>query len=103
MLESQITQQLSSSSTPPSLPSKPKLNPKEHCDCIAWRSGRQLEGPKGAKVEKKRENGHDEGITTLPSANEPQEKSESKKFKESKSPSLKPYMPPLHPTKICKG
>jgi len=51
MLEFQITQQESSSSIPPSrLSSNPKPSPKEHCNYIVLRSGKQLEGPKGVRV-----------------------------------------------------
>ena len=48
MLEAQITQQASSSSTPPGrLPSKPEQNPGEQCNAMILRGGKQLEGPKG--------------------------------------------------------
>ena len=40
-------------------------------------------------------NGYDESVSTLPNEGVPQKKSESEKPKESKPPSLKPYMPPL--------
>ena len=48
MLETQIAQQASSSSTPPGrLPSKPEQNPREQCNAIVLRSGKELESPKG--------------------------------------------------------
>jgi len=52
MLETQIAQQASLSTTPPGrLPSKPKQNPKEQCNAIVLRSGTHLDGPKGTSVE----------------------------------------------------
>ena len=59
------------------------------------RRGTQWEGPKGARVEVEGKNDHDKGTSTLPSKGEVQEKRESEGPKESKSPSPKPYMPPL--------
>jgi len=51
MLESQIAQQINSSTTPPDrLPSKPEPNPWVECNAIVLRGGTQLEGPKGANV-----------------------------------------------------
>jgi len=48
MLEAQITQQASSSSTSPwRLPGKPKPNPREQRSALILRGGKQLEGPKG--------------------------------------------------------
>ena len=48
MLESQITQQASSFSTPIGrLPSKNESNRKEHYNCIVLKSGTQLEDPTG--------------------------------------------------------
>jgi len=48
MLEAQIAQQASSSFTPPErLPSKSEPNPREHCNAMILRGGKQLEGPKG--------------------------------------------------------
>jgi len=45
MLDLVNPQQANSSSTLPGrLPSKPKPNPKEHCNAIVLRSGKQLEG-----------------------------------------------------------
>jgi len=50
MLETQITQQATSSITLPSrLPSKPEQNPREQCNVIVLRSGTQLEGPRDSK------------------------------------------------------
>ena len=47
MLEAHITQQASSSSTPPGrLPSKPEPNPREYCNAMILRGGKQLEGLK---------------------------------------------------------
>ena len=57
ILESQIVQQVSSYSIPHgTLLSKPKRNPKEYCNCIVLRSGRQLEGHKGVRMEVESEN-----------------------------------------------
>ena len=54
ILESQIAQQASSSSTPPGrLPNKPELNPKEHYNVIVLGSGKHLEGPKSFRIEVK--------------------------------------------------
>ena len=48
MLEVQIAQQASSSSTLPwRLPSKPEQNPRKQCNAMILRGGKQLEGPKG--------------------------------------------------------
>ena len=91
MLESQIAHQASSSSTPPSrLLSKPELNPKEHCNFIVLKSDKQLKGPMGARVEVESENG-----TTLPSEDAPQKANESVRYKESKPPSPKTFIPPF--------
>ena len=97
MLETQITQQANSSTTPHGrLPSKPELNPREQCNAIVLRSGTQLEGPKGVgdEVESKKE--YDKGVAPLPNDSEPQEKRESEKQKELKTLPHKPYMPPCH-------
>ena len=52
MLETQIAEQANSSTTPLGrLLSKPKQNPREQCNVIMLRSGRQLEGPKGTSDE----------------------------------------------------
>ena len=68
MLESQIVQQASSSSIPLSrLPSKLKSILREHCNYIVLRSGKQLEGPKGARVEVNGEKNHDVYVDALPS------------------------------------
>ena len=49
----------------------------------------------GIRVKVESENGHDESAKILPNMDVPQQMSESEKPKESKPPSLKPYMPPL--------
>jgi len=73
-LEAQITYQANSSCTPPGrLPSKLKSNPKEHCNCIVLRSGKQLEGPKGTIVGEDGKKNHDKSANALPSDGEPQE------------------------------
>jgi len=73
MLETQIAQQTSSSTTLPGrLPSKPEQNPREQCNAIVLRSGTQLEGPKGTSVEVESEKKKDKGVTSLPSRSEPQ-------------------------------
>jgi len=52
MLESQIAQQASSSSTPPGrLTNKLEQNPREQCNDIVLRSGTKLEGSKGTRDE----------------------------------------------------
>jgi len=88
--------------SPNRLPSKPELNPKEHCNCIVLRNDKQLEGPKDARLEGETENGQDESVTTLSSKDEPQKKNESEKPKESKAASSKPfYVPFYHSHKVC--
>ena len=70
MLETQIAQQTSSSTTLPGrLPSKPEQNPREQCNAIVLRSGTQLEGPKGTSVEVESEKEKDKGclLYTSPS------------------------------------
>jgi len=63
ILESHITQQANSSTTPPSrLPSKPESNPREQCNVIVLRSGTQLEDPKGTSVEVESQKEYDKGI-----------------------------------------
>jgi len=48
MLEAQITQQASSSSTPPGrLPCKPEPNPRDQCNAMVFQGDKQLKGPKG--------------------------------------------------------
>jgi len=70
-------QQASPSSTPSSrLPSKPELNPREHCNAIGLRSGIQLEGPKDASIGVDSQKEDDKGVISLSSENEPQEKRE---------------------------
>ena len=59
------------------------------------RSGTQLDGPKGASVGVESQKEHDKDVTPLHCENEPQEKRESQRPKESKSLSPQPYMPPL--------
>ena len=52
MLEAQIAQQTSSSSTPlERLPSKPEPNPREQCNAMILRGGKQLYGPKGKGID----------------------------------------------------
>jgi len=68
---------------------------------IMLRSSTQLQGPKGARVEVKSKNDHDEDVSTLPSKAEVQEKSENKSSKEFKSFSSKLDMLPTISTKIC--
>ena len=93
MLKAQIAWQASSSSTTPGrLPSKPEPNPKEQCNVIVLRSGTQLEDPTGTRVGVESESDHYKGVTTLPSKEEVQEKSETELSKESKSLFLKPYL-----------
>jgi len=51
MLDAEIAQQASSSSTPLGrLPSKPEPNAKEQCDAMILRGENQLEGPKGEVI-----------------------------------------------------
>ena len=48
MLETQVAQQASSSSTPPGrLPSKPEQDPREQCNAIVLRSGTKIKGFQG--------------------------------------------------------
>ena len=102
ILQSQIAQQASSSTTPPGrLPNKPESNPREQCNAIVLRSGTQLEGLKSTRVEVEGKNDHDEGVTTLPSKEEVYEKSETEPPYKSKFLSLKPYMPLSIPIKMC--
>jgi len=97
--------QASPSSTPPCrLPSKPKPNAEEYCDCIALGSGKQLEGHKGANVKVDGHNNHDVNADSLPSKDEPQKKNEIEKPKESKPPFLEILNVTLFfPVKICQG
>ena len=96
VVESQIAQQVSTFSMPQGrLPSKPEPNSKEHCNCIVLRSGKQLEGLKGARVEENGEKNHDVHVDALPTEDNPQKKSASEKLRESKLLSSKPYMSPL--------
>jgi len=96
ILKAQIAEQVSSSPTPSGrLPSKPKLNPMEQCNAIVLRSGTQLEGSRGAKVEMEGTNDHNKGVYTLPSKGEVQEKSKNDSSRDSKFLSLKLYIPPL--------
>jgi len=72
MLEAQIAQQANFSSTPlDRLPSKTEPNCREHCNCIVLRSGKQLEGPKGATVEEDGEKKHDKSDNAFPSDGNP--------------------------------
>jgi len=96
MLETQIAQQANSSTTPSStLPSKPKQNSREQCNCIVLRSSTQLEDPKGISDEVGSQERQDKGIAPLPSESDSQEKRESEKPKDSKTLPLMPYMSPL--------
>jgi len=78
--------------TPVRLSSKPEPNPGGQYNAIVLRSGIQLKSLKGITVEVEGKNGHDEGVTTLHSKDEVQEKSGIEQSKESKPLSLKPYM-----------
>jgi len=96
MLETQIAQQASSSITPPRrLPSKLEQNPREQCNAIVLRSGKQLEGPRGISVEVGSQEGQEKGVASLPNESEPQKKRENEKQKESQTLPPKPYMAPL--------
>ena len=96
MLESQISQPDISSLAPQGrLSSEPVPNPREHCNCIVLRSGKQLDSPKGAKIGVDGGKNHDVHVDALPNEDKPQKKSESEKPIESKPSSPKPYMPPL--------
>jgi len=96
MLETQIAQQASSSSTPPGrLPSKPEQNPREQCNAIVLRSGTKLEGRTGTSDEQESEKDKDKGAIPLPHESESWKKREDEKEKETKSHAPKPYMPPL--------
>ena len=93
MLETQIAQQASSSSTPPGrLPSKPEQNLREQCNAIVMRSGKELESPKGNGGVK---NEKDKSKGALPHESEPEKKREKEKDQEFKTIPPKPYMPPL--------
>jgi len=71
MLEAQIAQQATASSTPPGgLPSKPESNPHEQCNCVALKEGvedskgmRLEQGRKVSMAESKKKNDEDEVIT----------------------------------------
>jgi len=71
------------------------MNPREHYNCIVLISSEHLKSPKGSRIEVKRENGHDEGVTTLPSEDEPLKKNEMRSLTSLSSLPLQPYMPPL--------
>jgi len=49
----------------------PTVSPREHCNCIVLRSGKQLKGPKGARADEDGEKNHDESNNALPSEDEP--------------------------------
>jgi len=84
--ELQIAKQASSSSIPLGrFPSKLKHNPKEHYSCVLLRSGKQLNSPKGTRVEVESKNSHDVSANALPNKDVPQKKNEHEKLK-----SLKP-------------
>jgi len=52
ILEAQIAQQASFSSTPSDrLPGKPEPNPRKQCNDMILRGGKQLEGPKGVTID----------------------------------------------------
>jgi len=98
MLETQIAQQVSSSSTLPGrLPSKPEQNPRKQCNAIVPRSGKELESPKGtSEIEVKKEKQMEKGLISLSHESEIEKKEvEKEKEKETKSIPPKPYMPPL--------
>jgi len=96
ILETQIVQQASSSTTPPGrLPSKPEQNPREQYNAIVLRNGTHLEGLKDTSVEVESEKEKDKGATPLPSRSKLEEKREDEKEKESKTIPPKPHMPPL--------
>ena len=93
MLETQIAQQASLSSTPQGrLPSKPEQNPREQCNVIVLRSGKELESPKGNGGV---ENEKDKSKGALPHESESEKEVEKEKEKETKPIPPKPYMPPL--------
>jgi len=96
ILETQISHEASSSSTPPGrLSSKPEQNPREQCNAIVLRSGTKLEGPKGTSVEVESEKEEDKGRTPLPHESELEKKKGNENEQESKSLPPKPYMPSL--------
>jgi len=97
ILELQIAQQVSSSSTPPGrLPTRPEPNPEEHCNVIVLRSVKQLEGPMYARVKVESEKGYDGGIPILPSENESPMENENEKSKDPTHPFPKPYSSLCH-------
>ena len=99
MLEIQIAQQASSSSTLPGrLPSKPEQNHREQCNAIRLRSGKELESPKGtSEIEVEKEKQTNKGLISLPHESEI-EKKEDKKEKEKETTSIPPSLTcPLFP------
>jgi len=86
MLEAQITQQATSSSTfPGRLPSKPKPNPYEQCNCVILRG--ELEGFEGVRFEKG-------GEVTKAMSDEQSDKLEAITFEERSSLEVPEEFPP---------
>jgi len=75
ILEIQIAQQASFSFTRSGrLLTKPESNPRENCNAIVVRSGKQLEGPKGGSIGVESQKKNDNGVAPLLCESEPQEK-----------------------------
>ena len=98
VLETQIAQQATSSSTPlGKFPSKNEVSPGEQYNAMILRGGKQLEGPKGIRQNKHSHYGKDEVIKKeVPtSSNEDIGDDTSNKIPDdSKKISPKPYVPP---------
>jgi len=109
MLEAHITQQASSSSTPPRrLPNKPEPNLREYCNAMILRGGKRLEGPKGRVNDVSSHNKHDvinENEVSVPPTEVIIDVHKSKEpLKNSNVACLKPYNPPLpFPQRMAKA
>ncbi|KAJ9180990.1 hypothetical protein P3X46_009167 [Hevea brasiliensis] len=91
MLENQIAQQAScSSKATGKLPSKPNMNPREHCKAFTLRSGRTLVQPEEEPIEETLEKSESQAEKKEEEAKKDQEEEVGKKKK-----LPEPYQPPL--------
>jgi len=115
MLEAHIAQQVISSSTPTGrFPSKPEPNPREQCNAMILREGKQLEGPKGRVNDVSLHDEHDKHdehdvsneneVSATPTEVIVDVHKSKEPLKDSNITFLKPYNPPLpFPQRMAKA
>ena len=82
------------SCTQGNLPSKTKVNPKEHCKAVTLRSGKQLGQVSGEPVVGNKDDGEQKEVSNLTLDEQANEKSNQAEI-EYRPPPVKPYVPPI--------